>query len=184
MNRAETTRFLSELLLRDRLYGQAGKYYAREVSIDPWTNHGKRVDFMQFITDSTMAVSGIEKGIFVCYEVKSCKEDIYSGNGLNFFGEKNYIVTTMDCYKSILDDYRNGTLDAFIEEEHPESSDSYGILIAVPNGRTMESEFNSPTPLGSKTDNGWKLSTMVRCRQGLRKRSMTELLFCMLRSGK
>lgn len=108
MNRKETTRFLSELLVGDKFSG-AGKYWAKEVSVDPWTLSGKRVDFMQFIPQTQCSVSDIEKGIFVCYEVKSCKEDIYSGNGLNFLGEKNYIVTTMQCYKDVLiPDMRSG----------------------------------------------------------------------------
>lgn len=44
------------------------------------------------------------------------KEDVFSGNGLNFLGEKNYIVTTMECYKSIQEDIRSGKLNAHIEE--------------------------------------------------------------------
>ena len=182
MNRAETTRFLSDLLLYNRLLG-AGKYYAREVSIDPWTDHGKRVDFMQFIPESQMSVSSIEKGIFVCYEIKSCKEDIYSGNGLNFIGEKNYIVTTMECWESIRDDIIDGTLERFLKEQHPGSSDRYGVLVAVPDGKKLTDEFESPTPLDSEV-NGWKLKSVLPCLAGRRERSMTELLFCMLRSGK
>lgn len=73
MTRAETTKFLGELLVSTRLNG-AGKYWASEVSIDPWTTKGKRVDYMQFLPENQMTVSGIEKGSFTCYEVKSCKE--------------------------------------------------------------------------------------------------------------
>nr|DAH12639.1 MAG TPA: hypothetical protein [Caudoviricetes sp.] len=182
MNRAETTKFLSDLLVHDRFSG-IGKYYASEVSIDPWTNHAKRIDFMQFIPENQMSVSGIEKGIFVCYEVKSCKEDIYSGNGLNFIGEKNYIVTTMECWESIRDDIIDGTLERFLKEKHPGSSDRYGVLVAVPDGKKLTDEFESPTPLDSKVD-GWKLKTVIPCMSGFRERSMAELLFCMLRSGK
>lgn len=94
MNRKEITKFLSDLLVRDRFSGM-GKYYAREVSIDYGTKDVKRVDFVQFEPAGVTSISSIEKGIFTCYEVKSCKEDVFSGNGLNFFGEKNYIVTTM-----------------------------------------------------------------------------------------
>ena len=92
MNRKETTDFLGNLLVREKFNGM-GKYWAKEVSIDPWAAKGKpkRVDFMQFVPDGQCAVSAIEKGIFVCYEIKSCKKDVYSGNGLNFLGEKNYI---------------------------------------------------------------------------------------------
>lgn len=98
MNRVETTKFLGELLKSSRLSGM-GKYWASEVSIDAFTSAGKggRVDFMQFEPPNQCSVGALEKGIFICYEVKSCKEDVYSGNGLNFYGEKNYIVTTMQC---------------------------------------------------------------------------------------
>lgn len=180
INRADTTKFLGDILVANRLSG-AGKYYAREVSIDPWTDHGKRVDFMQFVPENQMSISGIEKGIFVCYEVKSCKEDLYSGHGLNFFGEKNYIVMSMECYKSILDDYRDGEISRYLMEHHPESSQYYGFLVAVPCGRTMDDQFIQPTPL-SGSPNDWKLMAINNCRLGPRNRSTTELLFCMLRS--
>ena len=182
MNRKATTKFLSDLLASDHLSG-IGRYYAREVSIDPFTNHGRRVDFMQFIPDNQMSVSGIEKGIFVCYEIKSCKEDIYSGNGLTFIGEMNYIVTTMECWKSIMNDYRDGILDKFIKDKHPESTDHYGILIAIPGGRDLTDEFENPTPLDADVDQ-WRLRTVIPSRRAYRKRSMIELLFFMLRSGK
>ena len=104
MTRAETTKFLGQLLVSTRI-GGAGSHWASEVSIDPWTSKAKRVDYMEFCPANQYSVSGIEKGIFTCYEIKSCKEDVYSGNGLNFFGEKNYIVTTMECYKEIQPDF-------------------------------------------------------------------------------
>ena len=107
MTRAETTKFLGQLLVSTRI-GGAGSHWASEVSIDPWTSKAKRVDYMEFCPANQYSVSGIEKGIFTCYEIKSCKEDVYSGNGLNFFGEKNYIVTTMECYKEIQPDFRSG----------------------------------------------------------------------------
>ena len=70
MNRKETTAFLGKLLVKERLTG-AGKYWASEVSIDYGTKDVKRVDFMQFEPAGVVGVSGIEKGIFICYEVKS-----------------------------------------------------------------------------------------------------------------
>ena len=48
MNRKETTEFLGNVLVSDKLTGQ-GKYYAREVSIDCWTKNARRVDFIQYI---------------------------------------------------------------------------------------------------------------------------------------
>lgn len=108
-DRAEVTKFLSQLLINTRFAG-AGKHWDSEVGVDSWTPKARRVDYMEFSPANQCSVSGIEKGIFTCYEIKSCKEDVYSGNGLNFFGEKNYIVTTMECYKDILPDFRSGNL--------------------------------------------------------------------------
>lgn len=180
MDRKETTEFLSDLLISNRLAGP-GKYYAREVSIDYGTVNVKRVDFMQFEPNGVVYQSDIEKGIFTCYEVKSCKEDVYSGNGLNFIGEKNYIVTTMECYKAIQPDMRNGRLWNHIKECHPESSAHYGIIVPVPWLLKPEDEYENPTELNK--DITWELKVISPCRQGSRKRSMTELLFCMLRAG-
>jgi hypothetical protein len=180
MSRKETTAFLGELLETDRLSG-IGKYWAKEVSIDYGTNCVKRVDYMQFEPAGVTSVSAIEKGIFTCYEIKSCKEDVFSGNGLNFIGEKNYIVTTMECYKSFLPEMREGNLDRDITKNSPNSSLYYGIMVAIPMQSDVNDEFENPTHL-DKTDR-WKLKVIIPCRIGLRKRSMTELLFCMLRSG-
>jgi len=180
MNRKETTEFLSQLLISERLAGR-GKYYAKEVSIDYGTVNVKRVDFMQFEPAGVVCQSDIEKGIFTCYEVKSCKEDVYSGNGLNFIGEKNYIVTTMSCYKDIQEDMRSGKLWKHIRECCPESSANFGVIIPVPDGVELADEYENPTHLSK--DIKWKMQVIFSCRQGSRKRSMTELLFYMLRSG-
>lgn len=102
INRKDTTKLLTDILLQDRLKDR--KYYAKEVTLDYGTIHSKRVDVIQFIPKGVTYSSDMEKGIFICYEIKSCKDDIYSGNGLNFFGEKNYIVTTMETYKMLQKD--------------------------------------------------------------------------------
>lgn len=181
MNRAETTRFLSDLLISNRLTGR-GKYYASEVSIDYGTKNVKRVDFMQFEPNGVIYQSDIEKGIFTCYEIKSCREDVYSGNGLNFIGEKNYIVTTMECYKALQPDMRSGKLWKHIQECCPEASPHFGFIVPIPCMTKTEDEYENPTELNN--DIQWELRVIYPCRQGSRKRSMIELLFCMLRSGK
>lgn len=181
MNRKEITKFLSDLLVHDRFSGM-GKYYAREVSIDYGTKDVKRVDFMQFEPAGVTSISSIEKGTFTCYEIKSCKEDVFSGNGLNFLGEKNYIVTTMECYKSIQEDIRSGKLDAHIKECCPNSSHYYGVMVAIPQYTEEVDEYENPTPLEQADE--WKLSIVLPCIQGQRKRSLTEMLFYMLRSGR
>lgn len=180
MNRKETTEFLSNLLISNRLTGR-GKYYAKEVSIDYGTSNVKRVDFLQFEPKGVVYQSDIEKGIFTCYEIKSCKEDVYSGNGLNFIGEKNYIITTMECYKAIQPDMQSGKLWNHIKECCPEASPHFGIMVAVPWLFDMYTEYENPTEL--RDDIAWELKVIFPCNQGSRRRSMTELLFCMLRSG-
>lgn len=180
MNRKETTKFLSDLLLSNRLCGR-GKYYASEVSIDYGTTSVKRIDFMQFEPAGVIYQSDIEKGIFTCYEVKSCKEDVYSGNGLNFIGEKNYIVTTMQCYKDLQEDLRNGMLHSHIRCCNPESSLHFGIMVPVPWSFKPTDEYEKPTELTDEI--AWELKVILPCNKGGRRRSTTELLFCMLRSG-
>lgn len=180
MNRKETTKFLSDLLVNNRLSVQ-GKYYAREVSIDYGTVNVKRVDFMQFDPAGVVYQSDIEKGIFTCYEVKSCVADVYSGNGINFIGEKNYIVTTMECYKALQPDMRSGKLWNHIKEHFPESSSHFGFMVPVPLDAKIEDEYQNPTELADEIR--WEMKVIYPCNQGRRKRSMTELLFFMLRSG-
>lgn len=127
MNRKETTKFLSDLLIQEKLIGM-GKYYASEVTLDYGSDKIKRVDFMQFCPVNTMSVSGIEKGEFICYEVKSCLADYKSGHGQNFIGERNYLVMPMTLYKSVVN----------------ELSCHIGIIVPIPKGADKHSEFENP----------------------------------------
>ena len=111
--------------------------------------------------------SGIEKGEFVFYEIKSCKADYHSGNGLNFGGDRNYVVTTMETYKQIM-------------REVPWS---VGVYVACPESREPTDEFESPTPIDDKTVD-WTLKITTVAHPIDRQRSMSQLLFYMLRSGK
>lgn len=72
-------------------------YIAREVTFDYSTGHSTRVDFMRF-KPLNNTVSGIEKGDFYCYEVKSSVEDFHSKNGHNFIGDYNYYVMPEEVY--------------------------------------------------------------------------------------
>ena len=58
----------------------------------------------------------------------------------------------------------------------------YGVMVPVPIGNQIIDEYENPTEL--TTDKMWELKVIIPCRQNGRKRSTTELLFCMLRSGK
>lgn len=63
MNRKETTEFLGRLLKKER-FGGIGKYWASEVSIDPWSTKGKgkRVDYMQFFRTINVLYQHWKKG--------------------------------------------------------------------------------------------------------------------------
>lgn len=185
MDRKEKTKLLTDILIKDKLTDR--KYYAKEVTLDYGLSNTKRIDVMQFIPKGVLHTSDIEKGIFICYEIKSCREDIYSGNGLNFFGEKNYIVTDMQTYKKLTEDIRKGVLNDYLKKNFPESSNNFGILVAVPSrirvtdNNAIYDEFQNPSDLkGDVTD--WVLWTAKQCYEKSRERSTTELLFCMLRS--
>lgn len=164
MNRKETTEFLSNLLITDRFSG-AGKYWAREVSLDYGTANVRRVDFMQFCPPGVVSVSELEKGTFVSYEVKSCKADFNSGFGKNFETEKNYLVMPMQLYNEIID----------------EIPYDIGVIVPIPIHRKDYEEHLDPTELTA--DEEWKLRIIRPAHARQRKRSITELLFCMLRSG-
>lgn len=75
-------------------------YIAKEVTFDYGTNHATRVDYMRF-KPLNNTVSGIEKGDFYCYEIKSSVEDFHSGHGLNFIGDYNYLVMPQEVYASV-----------------------------------------------------------------------------------
>lgn len=166
IKRKEMTKFLSDLLVQERLSG-TGKYYAREVTLDYGTKNARRVDYMQFVPEETISISQIEKGYFISYEVKSCKEDFYSGFGKNFETEKNYLVMPISVLKEVEKDIPYGI----------------GVICPIPQFRDSDLELAHPTPLNTK-DIDWNLRVVKPARMRERTRSMTELLFCMLRSGK
>lgn len=166
MERKEITAFLSEQLIQDKLAGN-GKYWAREVCLDWGTKDVRRVDFMEFCPTGVLSVSEIEKGIFVSYEVKSCMADYKSGFGQNFVTEKNYLVMPMELYKKVVQDIEG----------------SVGVICPVPEERDVREEFQSPTALDTEGVK-WRMRVVLPCLTGARKRSMVELLFCMLRAGK
>ena len=178
MDRTQTTKLLTDIR----------KYYAQEVCIDHGTANVKRIDVVQFTPANVFSISGIESGYFTCYEVKSCVEDVYSGHGLNFLGEENYILCNMETYKKLIPDINSGYLTKYIREHYPESSyNHYGIIVPVPNHidcrrvKAVHDEFENPTKFeGFPYD--WKLYKIQNCRPGGRNRSLAEMLFCMLRA--
>lgn len=185
MNRKATTVFLSRLLERDKLNGM-GKYWAREVTLDYGKSElvennikskTRRIDYLQFIPKNQLSVSGLEKGEFICYEIKSCKEDFLSGYGQNFIAEKNYLIMTMQTYRE---------LDAIGEIQ--KLPYNIGILIAMPLFRKYKedkfsSEYRDITQYEDfDSIDCWYLDTIRKAHTKNREKSMTELLFCMVRS--
>lgn len=101
ISRAEITKILS-LSIQKHInpYNDARIYCASEVTFDYGTSHAVRVDFMKF-EPANNTVSGIEKGDFYCYEVKSSAEDFHSKNGHNFLGDFNYYVMPEDVFEKV-----------------------------------------------------------------------------------
>ena len=186
MNRKQTTEFLSRLLESTRLSG-IGKYWAKEVTLDygkSANGEGKsvqksktrRIDYLQFEPENQLSISGIEKGVFTCYEIKSCKADYMSGYGQNFIGEHNYLVMTMETYKELNLCGEINKLPYHI-----------GILVPMPYSRKYDDnklidEYDDPTPL-DKCDR-WYLEAIKYAHKKDREKSLVELLFCMVRSGR
>ena len=75
-------------------------YIAKEVTFDYRTEQACIVDLMRFKPINN-TISGIEKGDFYCYEVKSSIEDFHSKNGHNFIGDYNYYVMPKDVYDKV-----------------------------------------------------------------------------------
>ena len=100
-------------------------YWAREVTFDYATSKAVRVDFVKFKPVNN-TVSGIEKGDFYCYEVKSSVDDFHSKNGHNFLGDFNYYVMPEDVYEKVKDEipYKVGV---FVPEKRNYRGDWYDL---------------------------------------------------------
>lgn len=110
MGRKETTKALSQLLEKHiDPHKDPRIYWAKEVTFEYATDHPIRVDYMQFKPVNN-TISGIEKGDFYCYEIKSSIEDFHSKNGHNFIGDYNYYVMPLEVYEKVKDEipYRIG----------------------------------------------------------------------------
>ena len=77
-------------------------YWAKEVTFDYASGSAVRVDYMRFVPLNN-TVSGIEKGDFYCYEIKSSVADFNSKNGHNFIGDFNYYVMPEDVAEAVKD---------------------------------------------------------------------------------
>lgn len=86
-------------------------YWASEVTFDYATSNAIRVDYMKFKPVNN-TLSGIEKGDFYCFEVKSSVEDFRSKNGHNFIGDFNYYVMPEEVFETVKSEipYKVGVL--------------------------------------------------------------------------
>ena len=104
MGRKDTTAELSELV-RKRL-ANSTPYWAEQVDVEP-ARYGSCgiVDFMAFYPawsqlQGVPSRVAVEQGRFDFYEVKSCMDDFNSGHGLNFYGDRNFLV----CERELADE--------------------------------------------------------------------------------
>lgn len=112
-------------------------YWAKEVTFDYATTSAVRVDFMKFKPVNN-SVSGIEKGDFYCYEVKSSVEDFHSKNGHNFLGDFNYYVMPEEVYEEIANEipYSVGVLVPGIKSHFGEWYELKSVRRAKKRDRT------------------------------------------------
>ena len=194
--RKEVTKWLGKMLMRDifKVPSDPRHYWASEVTLrrkdrEPGESEDIRVDFMQFVPVNQTA-GGIDRGEFICYEVKSCKAEFKSKHGHNLIGDKNYYVMT----EQLLDELK-------AEDPHLKQlclRHGYGARagVYVPRGgyavgdedfkETCEEAFPQLAlynPL-TKTRETGELSCVLRADVNAhRPYSNSELLFAMLRSA-
>lgn len=100
MGRPETTASLSKLLEKYIHAKDSRIYWAKEVTFEYGSIAPIRVDYMRFKPVNN-TVSGVEKGDFYCYEIKSSAEDYRSKHGHNFIGDYNYYVMPKEVYEAV-----------------------------------------------------------------------------------
>lgn len=137
-NRPDITRMLSRSVQKYiSPHNDPRIYWAREVTFDCSTSNAGRVDFMKF-KPANNSVSGIEKGDFYCYEVKSSAEDFHSKNGHNFLGDFNYYVMTEETYAAVSTEIPYG-IGVLIPERKSYFGDWYDLkVIRKPKRRNRD----------------------------------------------
>jgi hypothetical protein len=167
MSRSEITDLLDRELVRLRLTRKnAYSYWAHEVWVDRYTDHEKRVDFMEFLPKGGVTYSDaphIEHGTFSFYEVKSCMADLKSGSGLTFDGDENWLVMPVELFEPYKEEVV-GNQQGYVAQH---TSRARCLLYGI--GRNGKPTF-------------WEQPNDYVCRWSCRKRSAAELLFCMMRA--
>lgn len=144
-NRVEITKRLS-LSIEKHInpHNDSRIYWSAEVTFDYATSNAVRVDYMKFKPVNN-TVSGIEKGDFYCYEVKSSVEDFHSKNGHNFIGDFNYYVMPEEVYEKVKDEI------------------PYKVGVYVPVSSTLRGEWSGLASVkkASRKDRGKPVSEML-----------------------
>lgn len=165
MRRSEITDLLDEELVRLRLTKKnAYSYWAHEVWVDRYTDHEKRVDFVEFLPKGGVTYSDaphIEHGTFTFYEVKSCMQDLKSGHGLTFEGDENFLVMPMELFEP----YKRARL----EDDYVRSATTRARCLLYGIGRNGKPMF-------------WEQPKDYANTWACRKRSASELLFAIMRA--
>lgn len=73
-------------------------------------------------------VSGIEKGDFYCYEIKSSVDDFHSKNGHNFIGDFNYYVMLEEVYREICNEIPYG-VGVYVPDRLHYKGDWYNLKV-------------------------------------------------------
>ena len=170
MSRKEITSLLSNELVRCKLERRnAYSYWAHEVEMHDYAKHTTVwVDFVQFEPDwyHTATHAGcVERGTFTFYEIKSCLDDLKSGNGMNLFGDRNYVVMPVEVYTKLTQARADGNkkvLDAF---KNCSFLDTGFLLYGKRKNGTVGFHEIEPSVHG-----------------GCRKKPAAELLLCMMRA--
>lgn len=136
-NRSKITDGLSKLL--EIRLNKENRIWAREVT---FYRPEVRVDFVAFKPEvyGWGEVGGIERGTFSFYEVKSCMADYKSGNGLNFYGDENWLVCPAELSIAL-----RGELEGYV-----------GVYVPVPDGLSIHAQLKDPVPYTGETE-GWAL---------------------------
>ena len=163
-DRPETTKILS-LSLEKHInpHNDPRIYWAKEVTFDYSTEHPIRIDYMKF-KPANNTVSGIEKGDFYCYEVKSSVEDFHSKNGHNFIGEFNYYVMPENVYEKVKNEIE------YIIMDGGSNDISYYVGVYVPDGMNYNGQW-------------YNLKSIKKAKRIDRSRPMVEMLLMMFRSA-
>lgn len=104
INRRETTEKLSRLV--EKRLNNTASYWSSEVNFDKGMPNERRVDYVGFKPNTsylTVEPTSVELGTFTFYEVKSGMQDFNSGHGLTFYGDKNFLVTTNEFAKELIE---------------------------------------------------------------------------------